>query len=143
MTSGSTETRKIHIIDDNELDRYLVKRCSSIALSEVTTHEYGSAEEFLEFIDRIIAREVEESELSHSLVTLDLRMPGIGGLEALRRIQGRIDEHNLPPFRCLVLTSSNSKIDQKEVGQYDFVSRYCVKPMTTDLLKEVFEHHTL
>lgn len=143
MTTGSNDARIIHIIDDDELVRYLIKRCSKIALPDVITHEYSSAEEFLEFVDEIIDEKVPLSVLSRSLVTLDLRMPGMGGLDALQRIQERIEDKKLPdvPFHCLVLTSSNSKLDQDTVSQYGFVSRYCVKPMTTDLMQEIVDKH--
>ena len=135
------EFKNIHIVDDNELDRYLVMRCIKRIQSGINIIEHQSAEEFLEYVDQISDNAEELAKIAESLVTMDLRMPGIGGLEGLKGMQERISDGrlSLDSFKCIVLTSSSNTTDQNIAGDYNFITQYCVKPISKELLKELFQ----
>lgn len=72
-------------------------------------------------------------ELKPDLVTMDLVMPVMGGLEALRRIR-EVDSS----ARVIVITALNQKqtlVDAIEAGATDFI----VKPFQRDHVRGVFQ----
>ena len=71
------------------------------------------------------------AELPFDVVVLDLKMPGLGGLEVIRRIK---DEH--PDLHVILLTGWGSEEDARkgqELGAYD----YLMKPVKIDDLVRV------
>ncbi len=71
------------------------------------------------------------AELPFDVVVLDLKMPGLGGLEVIKRIK---DEH--PGLHVILLTGWGSEEDARkgqELGAYD----YLMKPVKIDDLVRV------
>jgi CheY-like chemotaxis protein len=66
-----------------------------------------------------------------ALILLDLRLPGVDGLEVLRMVKSDADLASIP---VVVLTSSNSKED-KERAYTHHANGYLVKPL--DLIRFV------
>ena len=109
------------IIDD---ERSIREACREIAQSlGFTTHVADSAEQAYR------ALEVQ----SFDTVLLDLRLPGAGGLDALRRIKER-----RPEAVVIVVTgygTVQSAVQAMKNGAYDYVT----KPFSVDELKLLLE----
>ena len=84
------ESIRVHVVDDHELVRYALRTLleSEPGLSVVGESADGES--------ALVA--VENSEVD--VLLLDLRMPGIGGVEACRRIK-----ESFPDTKVLILTS--------------------------------------
>lgn len=92
MPSTLTQTSIVHIIDDDPSLRRLTQAILESAGLSVCLHE--SAEEFL-----------DDAELDQpGCIVLDLRMPGMGGLEATRRLRA------LPGGRRLVIVAISASV---------------------------------
>jgi CheY-like chemotaxis protein len=65
------------------------------------------------------------------LVLMDINMPGMSGVEVLRRLRGRVGPERATPAIALTSEVSRSKADYLALGYDDYVA----KPFTiTDLL---------
>ena len=129
----------IHIIDDDEIDRYIMERCAASLFPNITPNLYNSAESFLAWLDSFEQNPVEHEKLKRSLVTMDLHMPGMGGLAALEKLQQRITDGRLSinDFSCMVVTSSANLTDRSAMNGFDFVKFFHTKPITTPSLKKI------
>lgn len=102
----------IYIIEDDENIRNLLK--VALAGSGYDAVGFETAEEGL------AAMKVREPDLA----IFDLMLPGISGMEAIRRIRGREKTQNLP---ILVLTAKDKEYD-KVVGLDGGADDYMTKP---------------
>jgi two-component system, NtrC family, response regulator AtoC len=112
-------SERILIVEDEENLRFVV--AETLKRSGYEVEEAGSAEEGLEKIER----------QSPDLVIMDIRLPGISGLEAMGRVKA-IDP-NLP---ILVVTAFGSKevaLEAVKKGAYDFFT----KPFKLDEIEVV------
>jgi two-component system chemotaxis response regulator CheY len=106
---------RILVVDDAAFMRHLVKKCLTQAGFEVAGEAGNGAE-----------AEAQYAELKPDLVTLDMVMPEVDGLEAIRRIR------KLDPKAKIVVVSA---VDQREnlleairLGATDYI----VKPFDAD-----------
>lgn len=105
-------THKVLIVDDDPNDVEMTKRALRKSGFEVTIETATNGGAALELLRK-------ERDLP-SLVLLDLKMPGMGGIDLLRRI--RSDER-LKKITVVVLTTSLLEADKKEsyaAGADDF-----------------------
>jgi DNA-binding response OmpR family regulator len=104
-----SSARKILIVDDEDSLRTLVKAELEHAGFEV--HEAPGGEDALSFL---VGNEVD-------LVILDIKMPGIGGLDVLRRIR----EDDLARKVIMLTGVGELKIAREslELGASDFMSK--------------------
>src|ERR1700690_2995446 len=103
------------IIDDDSNDTVMTKRALSKGGFELEVEAVACGEAALERLRK-------EDDLP-SLTFLDLKMPGIGGIETLRRI--RADER-LRNITVIILTNSLLDSDKKEsyaAGADDFLHK--------------------
>jgi len=80
-----------------------------------------------------------EDELD--VIVLDLKMPGIGGMEVLRRIKG-----NWPNIRVIIITAHGtieSAVEAMKLGAVDFIQKPFSPKEIRDLTKQVLERETL
>jgi DNA-binding NtrC family response regulator len=106
-----TNKPMVHLVDDDQDTRALLKLW--LHKDGYDTREFGNAIGFLEKV---------EKETPH-VVILDLKMPGLGGIEALQRLHDRKIETSV-----IILTASNQAQDAFQavkLGAYD----YLVKPI--------------
>ncbi len=117
-------TRMILIIDDNPADIELAVIAIEDIGQRISVRSAQSGAAALEMLR-------EESELP-SLILIDLKMPGIDGIEVIRKI--RADEHlkNIP---AVVLTSSALDSD-KSAALAAGASGYVQKPVTLSQFKK-------
>jgi adenylate cyclase len=111
--AGDAEERQgvLLVVDDNPLNRDLLSRQLARKGYEVATADSGAA-----------ALELLEAH-SFDLVLLDILMPGIDGIEVLRRIRQQARLADLP----VIMTSSLDEIDSVirclEIGAADYVTK--------------------
>jgi two-component system KDP operon response regulator KdpE len=114
-TSATTNAAKILLVDDDPLIRRAMRTTlvsAGYGVLEATTGE--------EALERIHAERVD-------VVLLDLRMPGMGGLEACRRIRQVVDT---PIMVISILRNQEDKVQASHAGADD----YLVKPFGIDVL---------
>ena len=118
-------TKTILLVEDNPSDINLTKRALAKAriMNELVVVEDG--EEALEYLfgtGRFLGRDLRQMP---AMVLLDLKLPGIDGLEVLRRIRENPVIHRQP---VVILTSS--KEEQDVIASYDLgVNSYIRKPV--------------
>lgn len=106
-------------VEDNEMNRLVLK--DMLGVAGVAMAEAPEAETGLRMID----------EGDYDLILMDLRMPGMDGLTAIRRIRGRPDaKARLPVIVVTADTSQNIREDCLAAGADDVV----LKPVSMDLL---------
>ncbi len=118
MKSPSRKIRVL-VVDDSAFVRKAVERMLSTAADLEVVGTAGDGEEGL--------RKVRE--LSPDVVTLDVKMPRLGGLETLERL---MREHPVPVLLMSTLTQEGAEVTLRglELGAMDFVDKSSVQPMT-------------
>jgi CheY-like chemotaxis protein len=111
----------IVLVDDNEDDQNLtVKALARAGL----TNEVVVLDDGLDALQYFEAAALTDSDAQRThLVLLDLNMPGLGGIEVLRRLRSAPSTHNLV---VVVLTSSDEERDMLEsynVGANSYVRK--------------------
>jgi two-component system sensor histidine kinase/response regulator len=114
---------RVLVVDDNQINRLIVREMMGSCGAEIEEAESG--EQAVEAVLKAVRH-------PYQIILLDMRMPGIDGLEVVRRI--RAAHLPIEPI-ILMLSSDNVKLQLpplKELG----LNSYLVKPITR---KELFE----
>ncbi|UCF66067.1 MAG: response regulator [Acidobacteriota bacterium] len=114
------------IVDDDPVDQELARRCLG-PLPETVLRFASSGEQALEEIVKDVP----------DLVVTDLRMPGIGGLELLERVNA---EHPLVPV--IVMTAKGSEliaVRALEAGAASYVPKIAAKSRLAETAQKVLE----
>ena len=122
-------TRQILIIDDEENIRLTLK--TALAPMGFNLHEAFNGEEALAKFDNTV----------YDLALLDLHMPGIGGLEVLRRIRSKY-----PKVRFIIVTAHGtveSAVEAMKLGAVDFIQKPCTPGDIRDLVGKVVEREAI
>lgn len=118
--------KPVMIVDDDAVDRMSIKR----AFADLRiTNELIVAEGGQQALDILDAAEIPRP----TLILLDLRMPGVDGLEVLRAIRSHPKYKAVP---VIILTTSNEERDRVatfEIG----IAGYMVKPVDYQQFVEV------
>lgn len=115
--------------DDIELAHYALGK-SRVPVDVVTMRNGEAALEYL-----MEAAEGAESKPQPDLVLLDLQLPGISGLEVLRRMRAKPDTR-----RMLVVMLTTSDHDRDVCASYDLgVNSYIRKPLDLAAFTEVID----
>jgi two-component system, response regulator len=101
----AAKTHKILIVDDESNEIEMTKRVLSKTGLEVTVNEATHGEAALELLRR-------QDELP-SLVFLDLKMPGMSGIDTLRKIRSDGRLKNIP-----VIIMTNSLLESDKLSSY-------------------------
>lgn len=113
------KSKKILIIDDEKNTRLTLSRCLEQAGFEAET-AVNAEEGWEKFQDQ-----------DFGLILLDLRMPGMGGMEFLRRARDRS-----PEARVVIITAYGTvetAVEAMKLGAVDFLQ----KPFTPEEIREV------
>ena len=125
----STNKPMVHLVDDDQDTRALLKLW--LRKDGYDTREFGNAIGFLEKV---------EKDIPH-VVILDLKMPGLGGIEALQRLHDRKIETSV-----IILTASNQAQDAFQavkLGAYDYIQKpFKIEEIET-LLEKCLEKQAL
>lgn len=123
----------ILLVEDNADDVELTLhafRSSRVANDIVVARDGETALDYLFGTGRYAGRDIRELP---ALVLLDLKLPGIGGIEVLRALRARAETRRVP---VVVLTTSDETTDV--VGCYDLgVNSYIRKPVAFDAFNDV------
>jgi DNA-binding NtrC family response regulator len=127
--SGSGAATSLLVIDDEPINRKLLTAVFS-AEGFVVAHA-ANGEEGLERVDKG----------PPALVLLDLRMPGLDGLEVLRRLRAR-----WPALPVIVLTSHSdigAAVEATRLGAYDFLTRPIDNQKLVLAVRRALEHRAV
>jgi CheY-like chemotaxis protein len=134
--------KDLFIVDDDEVDRYLIKRIASKSSMDFRVWEYSTGQAFVDAIAEP-APDLAESlaDRDRSLMLVDINMPGMNGFElvdemreAIRR--GVMTEESIA---ILICSSSDHPQDQAAAKEDNLIRGYVVKPPTTTRLEELVE----
>jgi CheY-like chemotaxis protein len=118
----------ILIIDDDEVDRYILKRLIKEAKLDFNIFEKQDGQEALEFLESYeVNREEHLDEFPPIIIFLDINMPRVDGLQFLETFA--ILRHTIEIESCVVMmfSSSERKEEKEKIMTHDFVKGYLVK----------------
>jgi CheY-like chemotaxis protein len=129
---GVRTVLKILYVEDSDDQFILVRECLKRVEPKTTLHHVGSGRDCLAFLhkegDFLGAPDVD-------VILLDLRMPGLSGLEVLERIAT-----NQTPSGAPVVMFTTSSLDQDIQRAYELrCAGYIVKPFDFDRSLAIFE----
>lgn len=113
---------KVLIVDDSSLGRKLVKRVLLKAGHEVIAEAENGEQGIAEY-----------KRVKPDIVTMDVDMPGISGLEAGKRI---LQEH--PEAKVIVVSAHEQNDLKDEMAKYG-LKYYIIKPVTDENVREAFK----
>ena len=120
------QSRKILFVDDNELNRMVMKGMLEMLFEDFTIDIYTHAQEVLDLnVD------------SYDMILSDIEMPEISGLELYDRLR---KEHNYtkPIIAVTALAVSGDRERMLMHGFNDYIS----KPININELKEMIQRYT-
>jgi CheY-like chemotaxis protein len=118
----------IMIIDDNETDRYLLKRRLKQTGMDLTVFEKSDGAEAITFLeDYVTNREQYPDDFPPMLIFLDINMPIMDGWGFLNAFETLRSHLKIESTVVVMFTSSDQTEDRDKAGQYDFVADYYVK----------------
>ena len=102
---------RLLVVDDNELNRDMLSR---------RLGGRGFAVEIAEDGERALAR-IEQQ--AFDLVLLDVMMPGLSGIDVLRRLRERWPESDLPVIMATARDSTEDVVEALRLGANDYVTK--------------------
>ncbi|MBV1858312.1 MAG: response regulator [Nannocystaceae bacterium] len=135
----------ILLVDDEEADRYLLKRRLSAMDDEATVFEASDGDVGLAFLSDFETGTAKYGDaFPPALIFLDINMPRVGGFEFLRRFDDlRRDDPRYRSSVILMLTSSARKDDIASAAVRSSVGGHITKgDLDDELLRRVIEGAT-
>ena len=134
---------QIFVVDDEEVDRYIVQRIAKKWHQPTKIYEFTCGEELLDVVldaEKLSAL-VKDPNLP-IIVLLDINMPRINGFEVLDAVKQHHENGEAANLiMVMMFTSSDNESDQQRAKSYDFVRDYCIKPLTIEDLERVSRIH--
>lgn len=123
------------IVDDCELTREMLEFSMKSTASVDHAGDGGVAV--------VKVREAIEQEAPYDLICLDITMPVMGGLEALRKIREIEAGSGVRKSTVFMITASSSPDDMVEAISEGDCDDYLTKPVTGNAFKELLRKHSL
>ena len=118
----------VMIIDDNEVDRYLLKRYLDKTGLDILIFEQPDGEDAIDFLqDYRLNTELYGDQFPPLWLFVDINMPKLDGWGFLDRIAELRTQQYLSSVTAAMFTSSDRQEDRLRAGQYEFVREYVVK----------------
>lgn len=124
----------IWIVDDNEVNNFICESLINVALPHVQVRSFTDAQDA---IDALVA---DKSQVQR-IVLLDVNMPIMNGwqfLDTYVDVAQQIQSLNV----IYMLTSSIAKTDLEMADNYPFLSGFLSKPLTKELIVQMYEEQT-
>lgn len=119
--------RHILLIEDDEADQTIFSIVLQSIGPEFTCTVLDDAEEAL--------YKLETAEVSADLIFLDMRMPGMTGLEFLKELRKKETLGQIPVVAMSGLPDEKDALESKELGARDFI----VKPSRYSELRKILQ----
>ncbi len=127
------------IVDDDDVDRYLVRRTVKDIDPEISFKEIEAGDLFVEVMnDPLKRKKLIGEEHSPMIVLLDINMPRMNGFEVLEALSEILDAESSTIVVTMYSSSSHAQ-DRADALRYDFVKKYIVKPISPPDLSELLE----
>ncbi len=119
---------RVMVIDDLESARQMVKRSLSRSFE---VYDFGSVAEALPAVDRA----------EFDVIVTDLRMPGIDGLEGLRRFKHKVPE--IPVIVMTAFATVETAVEAMKAGAFDYLKKPFEPEELEVLVARAVEHGRL
>lgn len=124
------EPLSILIIDDNEEDRYILRRLISKCIGEVKVHDCINGQDALDYLNKISENDFPQK------IFLDINMPVLGGFEFLEAFKSlRLEKKILSNCHIAMFSTSQDYDEKKKALAYEFVVDYIEKMPGIDKIK--------
>ncbi len=113
------------IVDDNEFDRYLLKRWLKACSFEMEITEASDGQNALEYLE--IQETGPEDGYPPAIIFLDINMPRVNGFEFLEQFAKIRETQDLRSTVVVMFSSSPRQDDKDQAFAWDFVDDFTVK----------------
>lgn len=121
-------TKSVLIVDDEEADRYLLKRQIRSSQPDLQIHEQANGREAIDFLTAFDEGVAQYSDgFPPGLIFLDINMPLMNGWEFLDELSVLRKSADLESCVIMMFSSSDSDDDRSRITDYDFATDYLVK----------------
>jgi adenylate cyclase len=111
LPAAAPGAARLLVVDDNDLNRDMLSRRLGTRGFVVETAEDG---------ERALAR---LEERAYDLVLLDVMMPGLSGIDVLRRVRQRWPESDLPVIMATARDTTEDVVEALRLGANDYVTK--------------------
>ena len=116
------------IVDDNEVDRYILKRQLKETGLETSIFEVENGDEALKFFTEYETNRAKYADDFPPLVVfLDINMPLVGGFEFLEKFSPMREALGIETAFIMMFSSSEREEDREKAFTYDYVTDYLTK----------------
>lgn len=133
----------ILVVDDNEADRYILKRLIKSAEITDKIYEKINGKEAIEFLsDYEVNKQHDPEGFPPVLIFLDVNMPIMNGFEFLSEFKKLREQHDYESCVLIMSTSSERSDERERALSYDFVKGYIHKmPNSSEELRAQVEQY--
>jgi len=119
----------LYIVDDSEMDRYLIKRFVEKSNRFDEIYDFTNGEEA---IDSIVSQGLENIP---DIILLDINMPIMDGFQFLEKLTEL--RPDLTGTSVFMLTSSDHDKDREKAIRFPAVKGYFIKPFKREYISEL------
>jgi CheY-like chemotaxis protein len=124
------------LIDDNIDDNFIHERIINKSNTVQKIIAKTSAKDALEYL----SLETTDDNYYPELIFLDINMPGMKGWQFVTEFNKQ-KNHLKQPVIIVMLTTSENPDDLKKAVAMDGISDFRTKPLTKQMLEEIFDKH--
>ena len=124
------------VVDDDDINNFLLSHLLKKSIYPVQKESFTNPVEALSYIKKSIS---ENKRID--LILLDINMPQMTGWDVLNELREE-GESIIRNKRIYMLSSSVHATDIEQANRYPEISGYISKPITLDLLSELFKEIT-
>jgi len=142
--SGSVEKltqekriESVMIVDDSEPSVFLTRKYLEMSGKFGEIYNAANGEEALDSLQQLRSADPPRKP---SVILLDINMPRMNGFEFLEEYEKLIEKTELDEVSyILMFTTSDYSEDIKRAKQFKSVSKYIVKPLTSENVDEIID----